>query len=206
MIESGGLVPLVSQDNGGTFTPVKPFLDNRPGRNHNYYISGLETSSTDKNTAYVLFSGQNSAKVIRTTDMGETWEDITGFSKDEDDGFPDVAVHCLVEMPFDKDILWAGTDIGIFQTIDGGKSWALLQGLPSVAVYELKIVNDQVVIATHGRGVWTATLDELKGYEPPAYYQPPSITEVYQQSIDTMNAVVLYDIKEQDVGFRQFLC
>ena len=204
MIESGGLVPLVSQDNGNSFQPVQPFQDNRAGKNHSYYISGLETSYTDKNTAYLLFSGQDAAKVIRTTDLGETWEDISGFSKGRDDGFPDVATHCLVEMPFDKDVLWVGTDIGIFQTIDGGKSWAMLKGLPAVSVYELKIVNDQVVIATHGRGVWTATLDELKGYEPPAYYSPPSIVEAYQESIENTNAVVRYDVKNEDVETVNF--
>lgn len=203
MIESGGLVPLVSQDNGETYTPVNPFIDPR-GVDHNYYVSGIETSSTDKNTAYLLFSGQDGAKVLRTKDLGGTWEDISGFSENQDDGFPDVATHCLVEMPFDKNTLWAGTDIGIFQTLDGGRSWSLLQGMPAVAVYELKIVNDQVVIATHGRGVWSATLDELQGYEPPSYFAPPTIVEVYQQSIDSTHAVVLYDVKEQDVDSVNF--
>mgnify|MGYP001799149461 CR=1 FL=1 len=64
-------------------------------------------------------------------------------------------------MPFDTNVLWAGTDIGVFETTNGGTTWYLITALPPVSVWGMKIVDDQVVLATHGRGVWTATIPEL---------------------------------------------
>lgn len=192
MTESGSFVLHVSQDNGVSYTATNPFVDPRDGTNHNYFIAGLETSPNNANRAYALFSGQGAAKVLKTEDLGQTWEDISGFSTGEDRGFPDVAIHSIVEMPFDEDRIWVGTDIGVFQTLDGGQNWALLAGLPAFSVWQMKIVNDEVVMATHGRGVWTATLEELAGYEPPAYFAPPTIVRASQESIENQNGLVTY--------------
>ncbi|MGB3776304.1 MAG: hypothetical protein WA951_13690, partial [Leeuwenhoekiella sp.] len=197
MTETGSYVLHVSQNNGTSFEPTQPFIDPRDGRAHNLFISGLETSPTNSERAYALFSSQGAAKVLKTEDLGQTWEDISGFTQGEDRNFPDVAIHCLVEMPFDEDVLWVGTDLGIFQTEDGGDSWSLIEGLPAVSVWELKIVNDQVVVATHGRGIWSATIDELSGYEPPAYFAPPVVLEAYQESLENLNAVVVFNIDQE---------
>jgi len=199
MTETGFLTIHVSTDNGKSYTPTGTFVDPREDRLHNYFISDLETSPTNKNRAYALFSGQGAAKVLKTDDLGQTWEDISGFSTNEDRGFPDVAVHSLVEMPFDENIIWVGTDIGVFRTLDGGKNWALFEDVPTFSVWQMKIVNDQVVMATHGRGVWTATLEELKGYEPPLYYKPVTITDAHQESIGSKNGVVSYVQNNEDI-------
>ncbi len=196
MTEAGGFVLHVSQDNGMSFQPTEPFVYPRDSMDHNLFLAGLETSPTNPDRAYALFSSQGAAKVLKTNDLGQNWEDISGFSQEEDRGFPDVAIHCLVEMPFDENVLWVGTDLGVFQTEDGGASWSILDGLPAVSVWEFKIVNNQVVVATHGRGVWSATIDELAGYEPPSYFAPPSIVEVYQQSIQNTNAVVVFNVEQ----------
>ncbi|TSE09273.1 T9SS type A sorting domain-containing protein [Aquimarina algiphila] len=198
MTESGSYVIHVSKDNGVSYEPTALFSDPRDGINHNYFISGVETSSTDENRAYVLFSGQGAAKILKTEDLGQTWEDISGFSTGEDRGFPDVAIHSLVEMPFDENRLWVGTDIGVFQTLDGGKNWSLLAGLPAFSVWQMKIVNNEVVMATHGRGVWTAALVELEGYEPPAYFAPPTIVSAVQESVENQNVVVSYVQENED--------
>jgi len=196
MTETGSYVLHVSQDNGISFQPTVPFVDPRDTRAHNLFISGLETSPTNADRAYALFSSQGAAKVLKTEDLGQTWEDISGISQGEDRGFPDVAIHCLVEMPFDENVLWVGTDLGVFQTEDGGANWSIVEGLPAVSVWEFKIVNDQVVAATHGRGIWSATLDELAGYEPPSYFAPPVIVEAYQQSIENLNGVVVFNVDQ----------
>jgi hypothetical protein len=94
--------------------------------------------------------------VVKTTDFGATWTDISGFNGSNTTslrGFPNVSVHSLLEMPFDTNVLWAGTDIGIFETVDGGNNWYLLTGIPPVSIWNMKIVDNQVVLATHGRGV-----------------------------------------------------
>ncbi len=192
MTESGSFVLHVSKDNGRSYEPATTFSDPREDKTHNLFIAGIETSSVNENRAYALFSSQGAAKVLKTEDLGKTWEDISGFSTGEDRGFPDVAIHCLVEMPFDEDRIWVGTDIGVIQTLDGGKNWSLLAGIPAFSVWQMKIVNNEVVMATHGRGVWTATLDELEGYEPPAYYAPPTIVALTQDAIDNQNGKVTY--------------
>ncbi|MEH6406940.1 MAG: T9SS type A sorting domain-containing protein [Leeuwenhoekiella sp.] len=200
MYENGTFTMLVSTDNGNSYAPTNTFTDPRGGDfTHDNFISALETSPTNENRAYVLFSGQGVAKVLRTNNLGLEWEDISGFSTSENRNFPDVAVHSIVEMPFDENIIWVGTDIGIVETIDAGLTWHLLEGFPAISVWQMKIVNDQVVLATHGRGVWTATLTELNGYEPPAYFGPPSIVETYQEAIDSQNGVVVYNLVSDGV-------
>ncbi|MCF8240535.1 MAG: T9SS type A sorting domain-containing protein [Melioribacteraceae bacterium] len=143
-------------------------------------ITGLETHPTDENTAFALFSFADGPKILRTTNMGGSWEDISGFGTGDESttGFPDVATYSLVVMPFDTDIMWAGTEIGLFETTDGGASWNIIDEFPSVSVYFMTIVNDQVVIGTHGRGVWSATLAELSGYTPPDYIEAPVLNSV----------------------------
>ncbi|MGB5944377.1 MAG: T9SS type A sorting domain-containing protein [Leeuwenhoekiella sp.] len=189
----------VSEDNGQTFVATPAYIEPRTSLTHNYSISGLETSPTARERAYALFSGQVAAKVLKTENLGQTWTDISGFSEGIDRGFPNVPTYCLIEMPFDKNNIWVGTDLGIVETTDGGDSWALLDGLPAVSVWQMKIVNDQVVIATHGRGIWTATVSELSGYEPPAYFAPPRVNEIYQESFTQQNAIIDYDVPFEDI-------
>jgi hypothetical protein len=91
-------------------------------------------------------------------------------------GFPDVAVFSLLVMPFDDNVLWAGTEIGIFVSEDGGLSWAFADnGLPAVAIFQMRIVDDEVLVATQGRGIWSVSLPELAGYEPPAVTLAPRL-------------------------------
>lgn len=124
-------------------------------------ITKLASHPTEENTAYALFSLANKPKVLRTTDLGQTWEDISGFGNGNisTNGFPDVAVYCLYVRPDNPDIIWAGTEIGIVESQDNGQSWALIEDFPSVSVWDMKGQDDQVVIATHGRGIWTATIE-----------------------------------------------
>jgi hypothetical protein len=91
-------------------------------------------------------------------------------------GFPDVAVFSLISMPFDPNILWAGTEIGLFISEDAGSTWFLANnGLPNVGIFELKIMEDQVVVATQGRGVWSVALPELAEWVWPEITLAPRI-------------------------------
>ncbi|NOG46617.1 MAG: T9SS type A sorting domain-containing protein [Calditrichaeota bacterium] len=172
---SSNSAPFVSIDGGFEFEQTKP-LPFSMGR-----ISGLATHPTQRNTAYILFSYAQAPKIVRTSDLGQTWEDITGFlgSDSSTNGFPDVAVYSLVVMPFDTTIIWAGTGIGLFESTDNGETWhAANRGLPPVAVYDMVIVNDQVVAATHGRGIWVASMSGLAEYEPPVVPLAPVLNDV----------------------------
>ena len=74
--------------------------------------------------------------------------------------------------------LYVGTNGGgVFKSTDGGGSWAYANnGAPAAAIWEMLIVNDQVIAATHGRGIWTVALPQLSGYEPPAATKSPRLS------------------------------
>ena len=159
----------VSINGGETFAPTTvPEIAPR------IRISGLATHPYQDSTAYVLFSAYGQSKILQTTDLGRTWRDLSGFANSSNgestNGFPDVAVHDLLVMPDDPDIIWAGTEIGIFESTDGGKYWEYADnGLPAVSVWQMKLVDDQVILATHGRGIWTTDLPSAvasTGYGP----------------------------------------
>lgn len=150
----------VSTDQGVTFEPTSNF-DMSMGT-----ITKIATHPTEPNTAYALFSFAQSPKILKTEDLGQTWTDISGFgvNSSSSNGFPDVAVYCLYVRPDDPNILWAGTDIGIVESTDNGTNWHLLDNdMPKVAIWDMKGQDNQVIIATHGRGIWTATLDANQG-------------------------------------------
>ena len=55
--------------------------------------------------------------------------------------------------------MWAGTEIGLFESIDNGLSWHYADnGLPAVSIWQLEIIDQQLIVATHGRGIWTLDL------------------------------------------------
>ena len=150
---------MVSTDAGVTFNSTVDYTTATMGG-----ISGLATHPSEPNTAFVLFSFAERPKILKTTDLGVTWNDISGFNAGSvsTNGFPDVAVYDLVVWPNDTQRIWVGTEIGLVESLDGGATWALANnGLPSVGIWFLKIVEDEVVVGTHGRGIWSTTIPEL---------------------------------------------
>ena len=162
----------VSSDGGDSFLSTNGYSQATLGS-----ISGIGTHPINKNKAYALFSIADGPKILATDNLGETWTDLSGFVTNElesSNGFPDVATFSLLVMPFDTNQIWVGTEVGLFESLDGGANWQYADnGLPPVHIYEMKIVNDEVVLATHGRGIWSVSLPELDGYEPlPALIAP----------------------------------
>lgn len=177
----------VSTDGGLTFAPTSTFP------NHGAEISGLVTHPLESETAYALFSAPDAPKVLRTLDQGATWENLSGaFAAGaalSDNGFPNVATYALLVMPYNPDEIWVGTEIGLFISTNGGASWDRADnGLPAVSIWQLRIVDDQVVVATHGRGVWSASLTELADYEPPVVTLTPRINS---GSLTPLNNLIL---------------
>lgn len=150
----------VSTNIGNSFTPVANYTGATMGS-----ISGIATDPYDRNTAYLLFSIARTPKILRTRDMGQTWTDLSGFENSEvsNNGFPDVAVYSLLVLPTDTNTIWAGTEIGIFESNDDGLSWHLLNSnLPSASIWDIKAVDDQVIVATHGRGLWSLQIPGMQ--------------------------------------------
>lgn len=144
----------VSSDDGATFSSATT-PSWAPGR-----LTGLSSSFEDPNTIYVTFSQFGSPKIIRSTNLGETWEDLTAFRSGPNDvissnGFPDVSTFDVIDFP-NSPVIWAATEIGLVESVDDGATWRLADnGLPAVSIWQMKLIDGQVVLATHGRGVWT---------------------------------------------------
>jgi photosystem II stability/assembly factor-like uncharacterized protein len=155
------LSTFVSTDAGETYSEVNEYdLRKMPT-----YLTGIATHPHDDSTAYLLFSAPELPKILRTTDLGQTWEDISGFTTEisSSNGFPDVGVLSLFVMPQQPEVIWAGTEIGIFESSDNGASWHKLDSdLPAVSIWQMTAVDDQVVLASFGRGIWTANVPALE--------------------------------------------
>ena len=129
------------------------------------YSSGIATHPTEPATAYALFSQHGSPKVLETRDFGESWRDLSTFGDtgESQNGFPDVAVYDMIVMPHAPNTLWVGTEIGVFQSTNRGQDWFYMDDqLPPVAIWRMKVRDNEVIIGTHGRGVWTVPLHEIE--------------------------------------------
>ena len=107
------------------------------------------------NWIYATFGGFAGNNIFRTRDSGANWEDVTGTGAT---GLPDVPVRTLVFHPDNPNLLYAGTEVGIFTSDDAGATWDLPQDGPAnVSVDELFWMNRDLVAATHGRGIYRAS-------------------------------------------------
>ncbi len=158
----------VSRDKGLSFTPTElPTMSRAPQT----IISGLATHPADTATVYALFSRYGYPKILETKDMGQSWTDLTRYGRtitptdtvwESQNGFPDVAVQDLIVMPHAPNVLWAGTAIGLFKSRSYGNEWNYAHnGLPAVSIWRMKVRDDEVIVATHGRGVWTVPTSEV---------------------------------------------
>ncbi len=181
---SGALRIQRSTDGGLTFSPTADMLYN--GTTIGSVITGLWPGTINRDVAFATAAVASKGKIFRTTDGGTSWTNITGqFSTTSalsENGFPNVATFSVLQMPFDANTIWAGTEIGLVVSTDGGASWRRPAfNFPNVAVYEMKIVDDQVVVATHGRGIWSATLSDLQSYVLPVVTRTPRIDLLAQK-------------------------
>ncbi len=181
----------VSTNQGSSFTATPIYNITTMGG-----ISGLSTHPLQDSTAYALFSFACKPKILRTTDLGQSWTDISGFGNDSvsSNGFPDVAVYDVLVFPHLPATIWAGTEIGLFESTDAGASWHLAEnGLPNVCIWAMTNVEDEVVVATHGRGIWSVNIPGMSNI---GTYKP-LIKKLYQ-NIDgalyiNVNLRSLYD-------------
>jgi photosystem II stability/assembly factor-like uncharacterized protein len=149
----------VSTNKGTTFTAATVYNTVTMGG-----ISGIATHPIQDSTAYILFSFSQKPKILRTTNLGQTWEDISGFETNtvSTNGFPDVAIYDLLVMPHQPNTIWVGTEIGLFESTDNGQSWHMANnGLPALPIWDMTHVEDEVILGTHGRGVWSVKIPGL---------------------------------------------
>jgi photosystem II stability/assembly factor-like uncharacterized protein len=140
----------LTQNGGKTWTNVVSTIQGLP---KNAWVSSVEPGHFDKGTLYATFDvhtfGDRAAYVYKTADFGKSW---TRLQSDEFKGYAHVVREDLVN----KNLLFVGTEHGLFITLDGGQNWAQMTGnLPNVAVRDIAIHprEHDLVLATHGRGV-----------------------------------------------------
>jgi photosystem II stability/assembly factor-like uncharacterized protein len=143
-----GLVQ-VTEDGGTTWRKAETF----PGVSERSYVSRLEPSPRDANVVYAAFNnhkmGDLKPYVLKSSDRGKTWTSITGNLPARG------SVHVVIEDPVKTDLLFAGTEFGLFFSIDGGKAWVQMTGgMPVIAIRDLVIQKREVdlVAASFGRG------------------------------------------------------
>lgn len=143
----------VTRDGGKTWKNV---ASRAPGLPKGTYVSRVLASKYAEGTAYATFDGHRNddynVYIFATTDYGETWKSIRK-------GIPDSAgtVHVVREHPRDENLLFAGTEFGLWVSWDRGANWtALKNNLPTVPVDDIEIQAQQndLVLATHGRSIW----------------------------------------------------
>lgn len=130
-------------------------IDNIPGVPERSYVNQVITSQHDKNTAYVTFNNHRNGDfkpyVFKTTDGGKTWKAIQNNLPEKG------STYSIAEDHVNKNLLFIGTEYGVFVTVDGGDKWIQLKGgLPTIAVRDLEIQKreNDLVIATFGRGFY----------------------------------------------------
>jgi photosystem II stability/assembly factor-like uncharacterized protein len=146
----------VSRDGGMTFTEVGKNLTGLPA-NHQYWISRVDASHFDQGTAYVAVDGHRSDDlkpyVFVTHDFGKSFQSVAG-------NLPQYGnVQVIREDPKNKDLLYVGTEFGLFVSLDGGKSWQkFMNNYPTVRTDDILIHprDNDLIVATHGRSVWIA--------------------------------------------------
>ena len=150
-----------SADGGGQWTKVSQTLPKR-------WVTRVVADPQDELSALVCFSGfrheENIAHIYRTTDGGQSWQDVSG-------NLPDIPVNDLVQDPANPSMVWyIATDAGVFGTQDGGNSWAPGNtGLPNVPVTDLTLHTPTrtLAAATYGRSMYRAELPPLSGTASP---------------------------------------
>lgn len=126
------------------------------------WVSRVFASSHDAATAYVTKSGYREDVfkpfIYRTRDFGKTWEDISS-------NLPDSPISVVYEDRVNPELLFVGTDVGVYVTLDSGQEWiSLKNNIPPVPVRDLLVHprEKDLVVGTYGRGVWVTNVGPLQ--------------------------------------------
>jgi photosystem II stability/assembly factor-like uncharacterized protein len=143
----------VTRDAGKTWKNVASRV---PGVPKGTYVSRVVASKYREGTAYTTFDGHRSDDygiyVFATTDYGETWKAIRNAIPDSTG-----SVHVIREHPRNENLLFAGTEFGLWISWDRGANWtAFKNNFPTVPVDDIAIQarENDLVLATHGRSIW----------------------------------------------------
>lgn len=159
----------VTEDNGANWRKIEKF----PGVPDMTYVTRILPSNFDANTVYASFdnhkNGDFKPYLLKSTDAGKSWTSIT--SNLPDNG----PVLAIAEDYENSNLLFAGTEFGLWFSIDGGGKWIQLKGdFPTIAVHDLQIQKQMsdLVIATFGRSIYV-----LDNYAPLRTLKPAELQD-----------------------------
>ncbi len=191
----------VSRDDGATFTNVAENLPGLPAAARSaataYWISRIDASHFDAATAYVAVDGHRSDDlkpyIFVTHDYGKTFQNIAGTLPQYGN------VQVVREDPKNKNLLYAGTEFGMFVSLDAGAHWeTFMNNYPTVRTDDILIHprDGDVIVATHGRSLWIA--DDVT----PLQQFTPAVASEDAHLFDVRSAIAyLFDYKtDADVG------
>jgi photosystem II stability/assembly factor-like uncharacterized protein len=151
----------ISRDGGTTWNNV---YKNVPGIGDTYHINRVEPSHFDAGTCYLAVDGHRfddlKPYLFVTRDYGATWTPLVN-------NLPKWGtVNVVREDPKNKDLLFAGTEFGLFVSLNGGAEWKpMMSGLPTVRIDDILIHprDNDLILGTHGRGIYI--LDDISALE-----------------------------------------
>jgi photosystem II stability/assembly factor-like uncharacterized protein len=196
----------ISSNWGITWNNVNAGLPNR-------WVTRVRFDPVNRNIAYVTCSGFRFdvplPHVFRTTNLGATWQDISG-------NLPEAPVTVILVDPQFTNRLYIGTDVGCYFTTNTGATWLPMgTGLPKVAVSDMQLHGPTRIARafTHGRSAWEINLDDLVTRVPQNPEQPvafaleqnypnpfnPSTTITYSVSTGSAVHLAVYNASGQEV-------
>ncbi len=161
----------VTRNGGTTWTNVRGNIPQVP---EGIWVSRVIASRFQAGRAYVSFDGHRSDQlgtwIFVTEDFGQSWQPITkGFDAGE-------SVRVIREDLVNENLLFAGTETGVWLTLDSGKNWQRLKlNMPTVSVYDLQIHprEHDLIVGTHGRSLWILDdISPLQQYSPALAEKP----------------------------------
>lgn len=145
----------VSKNGGGSWESITTGLP------ADKWVSSVSPSPHDKATVFVSVNGyrQDDFKtyLFRSTDYGKTWTSVKG-------NLPESVANVIIQDPVNANLLYCGLDNGTYVSLDGGKSWQLLNKALNVASYDMLVHprDNELVVGTHGRSVFVADVKPLQ--------------------------------------------
>ncbi len=152
----------LTRDGGGTWENVTANIKGFAA--HDNWVTRIEASHHAEGGVYLTVSRHQVADyrpyIFKSGDFGKTWVSLRG-------DLPEYGyLHTVRESPLNRDLLFAGSEFGLFVSADGGKKWVPYKGdFPTVAVRDIQIHprEHDLVVGTHGRGVWI--IDDIRPLE-----------------------------------------
>lgn len=189
----------VTKDSGKNWTEITGGLP------QGKWISRVAASAYDEGTVYMTQNGKRdddfAAYVWKSTDYGKTWQDIKN-------NIPGGPVNVIREDPKNKNILYVGTDLGVYVSINGGEHWYVLaKDFPATYVHDLVIhPRDSILAAaTHGRGMYAMDVSYLQQLTGEVLARPVHLFEMlpaklpvqrWRRWVGGQNAYIHYYLRE----------